>query len=242
MRLHEPQNCVRTFCEAVWQPNRNRQWSRTAVKYSNGATARHVQYRPDEDRRAPTEPPNWRRRPVASRGSKRAWVTKWVTTGHDCRRRRWTFVDPWHAQTSPPPAQWLDLIRQRSDRRCVDSSPNSNPAAMSPAGDTRIGPSPAIDGPSWTLRESPPGSTDHKVGPRGTCLSASCPSRTDLACDSKVIMTAEAAARPQKLQRLRQVMHTLRRSHGDGKVFTTRPNGVFVPAIDDLGRSSQPHS
>ena len=34
--------------------------------------------------------------------------------GHDCRRRRWTFVDPWHAQTSPPPAQRLDLIRQRS--------------------------------------------------------------------------------------------------------------------------------
>jgi hypothetical protein len=52
--------------------------------------------------------------PFASRGSKRAWVTKWVTTGHDCRRRRWTFVDPWHAQTSPPPAQRLDLIRQRS--------------------------------------------------------------------------------------------------------------------------------
>jgi hypothetical protein len=45
-----------------------------------------------------------------------------------------------------------------------------------------------------------------------------------------VIMTGEAAARPQKLQKLRQVMHTLRRSHGDGKVFTTRPNGVFVPA------------
>ena len=50
----------------------------------------------------------------ASKGSKRAWVTKRVTTGTDCRRRRWTFVDPCHAQTSPVPTRWLDVIRQRS--------------------------------------------------------------------------------------------------------------------------------
>lgn len=28
------------------------------------------------------------------------WVTKWVTTRHDCRRRLWTFVDPWHGAAS----------------------------------------------------------------------------------------------------------------------------------------------
>jgi hypothetical protein len=33
---------------------------------------------------------------------------------HDCQRRRWTFVDPWHAQNIARAARWLDLIRQRS--------------------------------------------------------------------------------------------------------------------------------
>ena len=56
MRLHEPEDCVRTFCEQRSGSRIGiRSGRRTAVKYSNGATARHVQYRPDEDRRAPTE-------------------------------------------------------------------------------------------------------------------------------------------------------------------------------------------
>ena len=83
---------------------------RTAAKYSKGATTGHVQDRPNGNPPASTEPPGHCCRPFASRGSKRAWVTKWVTTGHDRRRRHWTFVDPWHSQTSPAPARWLDLI------------------------------------------------------------------------------------------------------------------------------------
>ena len=32
------------------------------------------------------------------------------------------------------------------------------------------------------------------------------------------------------------------KSAGGGKIPTTRQNGVFVPASDDLERSSRPHS
>ena len=55
----------------------------------------------------------------------------------------------------------------------------------------------------------------------------------------KVIMSGEAAARPQKLQKLRQVVHGLDKSAGDGKVPTTRLNGVFVLASDDLDSDSR---
>ena len=48
-------------------------------------------------------------------------------------------------------------------RCCSTSSHDSNPAAMPPVGDTLIGPNPAIDGPSRTLRQSPPGSTEQMV-------------------------------------------------------------------------------
>jgi hypothetical protein len=68
-------------------------------------------------------------------------------------------------------------------------------------------------------------------------LPASCPSRTDSACDSKVIMTGEAVARPQKLQKLRQAVHSLGKSHGDGKVLTTRQNGVLCLPVMILERA-----
>ena len=55
------------------------------------------------------------------------------------------------------------LIRQRSGRRCVDSSPDSNLAAMPLAGDRRSGPDPAVDRPSWTLQQPLPGSTKQMV-------------------------------------------------------------------------------
>jgi hypothetical protein len=73
-------------------------------------------------------------------------------------------VDPWHARTSPAPARWLDLIRQRSGKRRVDSSPDSNLAAMPLACDRRSGPDPVVDGPSRTLQQPLPRSTDQKVG------------------------------------------------------------------------------
>lgn len=53
------------------------------------------------------------------------------------------------------------------------------------------------------------GSVSGKVGPRGTWSARILPSRTDSACNSELIMTGEAAARPQKLQKLEQVVHTL---------------------------------
>ena len=55
------------------------------------------------------------------------------------------------------------LIRQRSGRRCVDSSPDSNPAAMPPAGDRRSGPDPAVDRSSWTFQQTRPEATDQRV-------------------------------------------------------------------------------
>src|SRR5829696_5985763 len=63
---------------------------------------------------------------------------------------------------------WLDLIRQRSGERRVDSSPDSNLAAMPLACDRRSGPDPVVAGPSRTLQQPLPGSTDQKVGPNQT--------------------------------------------------------------------------
>jgi hypothetical protein len=81
------------------------------------------------------------------------------------------------------------------------------------------------------------------VGPRRTWLARTLPVPDNSSCVvSKVIMSGEAAARPQKLQKLRQVVHGLDKSAGGGKIPTTRQNGVFVPASDDLERSSAPHS
>jgi hypothetical protein len=65
---------------------------------------------------------------------------------------------------------------------------------------------------------------------------------TNSACAFLVIMVGEAVARPQELQKLRQVVHGLDKSHGDAKVCTTRQNGVFVPPSHDLEGSSRPHS
>ena len=50
-------------------------------------------------------------------------------------------------------------------------------------------------------------------------------------------MVGEAAARPQKLQKLGQMLHSLDRTHDDGKVAITRTNGPFVRASDDLERT-----
>jgi hypothetical protein len=59
---------------------------------------------------------------------------------------------------------------------------------------------------------------------------------------SELIMVGEAAARPQKLQKLGQMLHSLDKSHDDGKVAITRTNGPFVRASDDLEMNSGPHS
>jgi hypothetical protein len=52
----------------------------------------------------------------------------------------------------------------------------------------------------------------------------------------------EAASGPQDLQKVRQVVHGLDKSHGNGKVSATRQHAAFVPAIDDLEGSARPHS
>jgi hypothetical protein len=55
-------------------------------------------------------------------------------------------------------------------------------------------------------------------------------------------MVGEAAARPQKLQKLGQMVLSVDKPHDDGKVSMTRSNGAFVRASDDLERNSGPHS
>jgi hypothetical protein len=56
------------------------------------------------------------------------------------------------------------------------------------------------------------------VGPRRTWLARTLPVPDNSSCVvSKVIMSGEAAARPQKLQKLRQVVHGLDKSAGGGK-------------------------
>jgi hypothetical protein len=51
-----------------------------------------------------------------------------------------------------------------------------------------------------------------------------------------MIMRSEAAAKPQKLQKLRQMVQGLSKSRREQKVSTARLNGVFVLAGDDLDR------
>ena len=53
--------------------------------------------------------------------------------------------------------------RQRSDRRCVDSSADSNSAPTRSAGNRRIGSDPAVGTRSWTFGPVLPGSTEQKV-------------------------------------------------------------------------------
>jgi hypothetical protein len=73
------------------------------------------------------------------------------------------------------------------------------------------------------------------------CLHAVGPDKTEHV-RSELIMVGEAAARPQKLQKLGQMLHSLDKSHDDGKVAITRTNGPFVRASDDLEMNSGPHS
>jgi hypothetical protein len=59
---------------------------------------------------------------------------------------------------------------------------------------------------------------------------------------SELIMVGEAAARPQKLQKLGQTVLSLDKPHDDGKVSMTRWNGAFVRTSDDLEGNPGPHS
>ncbi len=87
-----------------------------------------------------------------------------------------------------------------------------------------------------------PGPMDQKVGarPRG-CQYPARPSGHSMR-GFEVIMIGEAAARPQKLQKRWQMVHRLDKSRRERKVSTTRLNGVFGRAGDDLEGGSGPHS
>src|SRR5215203_2253136 len=83
--------------------------------------------------------------------------------GHDCRRRRWAFVDRWHAQTSPAPARRLDLIRQRSgDQQGISvatACPRRAVSVLLPGvmhGHWRASPGAPLPPPPRTSRAVPP--------------------------------------------------------------------------------------
>jgi hypothetical protein len=58
----------------------------------------------------------------------------------------------------------------------------------------------------------------------------------------KIIMGSEAAVRPRELHKRRQLVRPLDKSRRECKVSTTRLNGVFVLASDDLDSDSRTHS
>jgi hypothetical protein len=78
--------------------------------------------------------------------------------------------------------------------------------------------------------------TDLKGGPNERAHSHPSRSRTSQRVRCKMIMRSEAAAKPQKLQKLRQMVQGLSKSRREQKVSTARLNGVFVLAGDDLDR------
>jgi hypothetical protein len=125
-------------------------------------------------------------------------------------------VDPWHARTSPAPARWLDLIRQRSGKRRVDSSPDSNLAAMPLACDRRSGPDPVVDGPSRTLQQPLPGSTDQKVGVR---IPPGAPAFSLV----KAFFSRSASVRVRCGRALRAIAGAIRRQQRPGHPSRSRP-------------------
>jgi hypothetical protein len=50
-----------------------------------------------------------------------------------------------------------------------------------------------------------------------------------------MIMSSEAAARPQKVQKRRHMAHRIDKARRESKVSTTRLKGVFGRVGDDLG-------
>ena len=94
------------------------------------------------------------------------WEPIWEPSAAPPRRHRWTLENRSTVVVANLGTERTHLIRQRSGRRSVDSSPDSNPAAMLLAGDRRSGPNPAVDRPSWILQQAPPEATDQRAQSR----------------------------------------------------------------------------
>jgi hypothetical protein len=80
-----------------------------------------------------------------------------------------------------------------------------------------------------------------RIAANVACLHPAGPGQTQRP-HSKLITVSQATAGPQKLQKLSQMVYGLDKSHGAGKIATTRQTGLFVPASDDLEKDSRPHS